>query len=153
MALVVAVVGAVVAAFLLTLWGINDWAIGAPNTELHLDDVNWKDAHTFEAAGTVEHLNEDDEVWVFTQSADGFSGVLPQGECEVEGIAYTCTATLKTSDESGFGYVVTTAVLTRKAANEIRSTPRDRLIAYPDAEGIPKIDDLGAIDDITTWLP
>lgn len=153
MALVVTIVGTIVAAALVALWGINGWTIGASSTELHLDEVNWTQAGTLEVTGTVEHLREDDEVWVFSEAADGFSGVYPRGECEVDGGTWNCNEVQGTDYEPGYGYVITAAVLTRKSANEIRATPRGQLIGYADADGIPKVEDPGAIDDITTWRP
>lgn len=153
MALIVTVVGTIVAAALVALWGINGWTFGAASTELHLDEVTWTQAGTLEVTGTVEHLREDDEVWVFSEAADGFSGVYPRGECEIDGGTWTCNEVLGTDYESGYGYVITAAVLTRKSANEIRAIPRSQLFSYADADGIPRIEDPGAIDDITTWRP
>ncbi|AOX44409.1 hypothetical protein [Microbacterium sp. BH-3-3-3] len=153
MAFVIAVGSGLLVAILGAVWAANGWTLGAANTELHLDDVTWTDGTVFEATGTVQHLHEDDEVWAFSQATDGFSGVTPRGQCEVSGSDWICRAKLGTDEQSGLSFVITAAVLTRKSANEIRTTPKNRLVSYPDADWIPKIDTPGAIDDITTWQP
>jgi hypothetical protein len=153
MAFIVAVVGAVLAAILVSLWGVNGWTIGAQRTELHIDAVSWASHDEFKASGTVKHLRDDDEVWTFSRQADGFSGVSPRGQCAVRGEVLSCPGTLGTIGEPGISYVITAAVLTRKSADEIRATPADQLVSYPDEDGIQKIDDPLAIDAIRTWRP
>jgi hypothetical protein len=152
-AFVIAVVSGLLVTILGAVWAANGWTLGAASTELHLDDVAWTEGAVFEATGTVQHLHEDDEIWAFSQAADGFSGVTPRGQCEVSGSDWTCKAQLGTPEQSGVSFVITAAVLTRKSANEIRSTPKERIISYPGVDWIPKIDAPGAIDDITTWRP
>ena len=153
-ALVVTIVGTVLAAALVAWWGVNDWRIGASGPQVRVAGVTWPNENQFRAWGTVSHLAEGDEVWAFWSDADGAGGVFPETDCPVRASGeWTCEGDAGAVGSRGASYIIAAAVLTRTEGDALRAVPAGGAMPFASIDEVPHVDGDQAIDSIVSRRP